>query len=91
MHTAARLALAGLALTCVVACGGAPPPQDEAAAKADAEAHGRSTNKTVFDPMIKTEERARAVEGVVMDQKAATDAAIDQAAGGEPAKKSDDH
>jgi len=90
MNAAARVALAGLALTCLVACGApTPAPQDEAAAKADAEAHGRSTTKTFADPMLRTEDRARAVEGVVMRQNAATDAAIDKA-GGEPDKKPDD-
>jgi hypothetical protein len=83
MNSAARLALAGLALTFAVACGGpAPQPEDKAAAKADAEARGRSTDETVFDDMIQTEDRARAVEGVTMDAKDRTDAAIDEQTGG---------
>jgi hypothetical protein len=79
MDRAARLAFAGLALTFAVACGGpAPEPVDKAAAKAEAEAKGRSTDQTVFDDMIQTEDKARAVEGVTMDAKARTDAAVDE-------------
>ncbi len=78
-----RAVSALIALTLAAGCGGpAPTPGDKAAAKADAAAHGRSTNETVFDDMIKTEDRARAVEGVVMDAKARTDAAVDEQSGG---------
>ncbi|HVN41683.1 MAG TPA: hypothetical protein VMT50_02790, partial [Steroidobacteraceae bacterium] len=77
------------ALALLAGCGGAPTPtaEEKAAAKADAEARGRSTNQTVFDPMLKTEDRARAVEGVVMGAKDRTDAALDEQGGGGSEKK----
>ena len=79
MRPAARLTLPALLLATVAACGGSPPPEDVE----DAKARGRDTDETVFDDMIQTQDRARAVEGVTMGQKAAMDAAIDQAAEGE--------
>jgi hypothetical protein len=78
MHRRARLTLSGLVLISVAACGGAPAPQDEAEAKA----RGRDTDKTVFDDLIQTQDKARAVEDVTMASKAANDAAIEQAEGG---------
>ena len=78
MGPVARLTLSGLVLTGLVACG-APAPQD----KAEAREKGRDTDETVFDDMIQTQDPARAVEGVTMGQKAAMDAAIDQAAEGD--------
>ncbi|NJD32874.1 MAG: hypothetical protein FIB04_13435 [Gammaproteobacteria bacterium] len=78
MQPSARLALCGVLLAFVAGCGGgSPEPQDDAEAKA----HGRDTDKTVFDDMIQTQDKARAVEDVTMASKAATDAAIDRAEG----------
>jgi hypothetical protein len=74
MRPAARLTLSCLVLSLLVACGAPSPPQDEA----EAREKGRDTDKTVFDDMIQTEDRARAVEGVVLGQKADLDAAIEQ-------------
>jgi len=78
MNRIAGLALSGLVLLGLAACGGKPEPQDEAAARE----LGRDTDKTVFDDMIQTQDKARAVEGVTFAQKAAMDAAIERAEGG---------
>jgi hypothetical protein len=78
MNRIAGLALSGLVLLGLAACGGKPEPPDEAAARE----LGRDTDKTVFDDMIQTQDKARAVEGVTFAQKAAMDAAIESAAGG---------
>jgi hypothetical protein len=84
MRPAARLTPAALVLAMLAACG-VPSSQDEDTAqdKEDARALGRDTDETVFDDMIQTQDRARAVEGVTMGHKAAMDAAIDQAAEGD--------
>mgnify|MGYP003498059787 CR=1 FL=1 len=73
MRPAARLALSGLVLATLVACGApAPAPQD----KQEAEALGRDTDETVFDDMIQTQDRARAVEGLTLGRKGEMDEAI---------------
>ena len=84
MRPVARLTPAVFVLAMLAACG-APSSQGEATAqdKEEARALGRDTDETVFDDMIQTQDRARAVEGVTMGQKAAMDAAIDQAAEGD--------
>ena len=82
MRPAARLALSGLVLATLVACGApAPAPQD----KREAEALGRDTDETVFDDMIQTQDRARAVEDLTLGRKGEMDAAIEQSEG-EPAQ-----
>ena len=77
-----RLARLSLFAVCVaVVCGCSPAPsQDEE----EAEALGGDTDKTVFDDMIQTQDRARAVEDVQQQQKAEMDAAIERASAGEP-------
>jgi hypothetical protein len=79
MNAWVRLTAAGLALTWLAACGSPAPhaPKDQEAAAAAAAADPNSNEKTVFDDLIQTQDRARSVEGVVMDGKAKTDAAID--------------
>jgi len=78
MRPAARLALSGLVLATLVACGApAPAPQD----KVEAEALGRDTDETVFDDMIQTQDRARAVEDLTLGRKGEMDAAIEQSEG----------
>jgi hypothetical protein len=83
MNSRARLTAVGLALTSLVACGAPTPhaPKDQEAADAAAAADPNSNEKTVFDDLVQTQDRARAVEGVVMDGKARTDAAIEAAQG----------
>lgn len=78
MQRGTSTALCGLVLACLVACGGASEPVDKDAARE----RGRDTDETVFDDLIQTQDRARAVEGVTMDQKANMDAAIESAEGG---------
>ncbi len=77
MHRNARLAIYGLALVCLGACGGAPEPVDKEAARE----RGRDTDETVFDDMIQTQDKARAVEGVTLGHKADMDAAIEKSSG----------
>jgi len=80
MRPAARLSLSGLALSALVACGAPAPPQDEA----EARELGRDTDETVFDDMIQTQDRARAVEDLTLGRKTDMDAAIEQAEGETP-------
>ena len=84
----ARLTLTGLALLLLAACGGAPESsseEEQAAADARASELGRDTDKTVFDDMIQTQDKARAVEGVVLEHKNDVDAALESAEGNPPA------
>jgi hypothetical protein len=76
MRPVARLTLSGLVLTGLVACG-APVPQD----KEEAREKGRDTDETVFDDMIQTQDRARAVEDLTLGRKGEMDAAIDESEG----------
>ena len=86
MRTAARLTLPLLVSAMLAACG-APAPQDpeekEAAREAAREA-GRDTDETVFDDMIQTQDRARAVEDLTLGRKADLDAAIERSEGAAP-------
>jgi hypothetical protein len=90
MNSIARLAAAGLALTWLVACGSPTPhepaaEQDDAGPASDVEARHGTKDETVFDDMIRTEDKARSVEGTIMQGKADTDAAIEAAeSGGTP-------
>ena len=80
----ARLTLAGLAYLMLVACGGQPESSSEekqAADDAAATELGRDTDKTVFDDMIQTQDKARAVEGLTLGRKNELDAAMDDAEG----------
>jgi hypothetical protein len=77
MRRNARSAFYGLALACLAACGGSPEPVDKDAARE----RGRDTDETVFDDMIQTQDKARAVEGVTLGHKADMDAAIEQSEG----------
>lgn len=83
MKETTRVTLVALALTGLVACGDSEPPADEQA-EAAPDVHERqgTQDETVFDDMIRTEDKARSVEGTVMQGKANTDAAIEAAEGG---------
>ena len=75
-----RFAPAGLVLLLLVACSG--PAEDTSSdeeADAEAAALGRDTDKTVFDDMVQTQDKARAVEGVTLGHKADLDKAMDEA------------
>ena len=86
MHPKARVAGAGLALTWLVACGPSTPDQaadrQNAAPAPDVKARQGTKDETVFDDLIRTADKARSVEGTVMQGKANTDAAIEAAEGG---------
>jgi hypothetical protein len=95
MVSVARLTAAGLALTWLVACGSSEPKdadtqngqddqtaQEAAAPAPDVHARQGTKDETVFDDMIRTEDKARSVEGTVMQGKANTDAAIEAAESG---------
>jgi hypothetical protein len=70
------LTLSALLLATLAACG-APAPQD----KQSAREKGRDTDETVFDDMVQTQDRARAVEDVTLGRKADMDAAIERSEG----------
>jgi hypothetical protein len=70
--------LSGFVLATLVACGAPPPePQDEE----EARELGRDTDETVFDDMIQTQDKARAVEDLTLGRKGEMDAAIEQSEG----------
>ena len=76
MERGARLTLSSLMLTCLVACGNGEPQDKE-----EARAKGRDTDETVFDDMIQTQDKARAVEDLTPGRKGDMDAAIEQSEG----------
>jgi len=78
MRSAARLTLTALALATLAACGSPTPhdPKDKAQAREEARAKGRDTDETVFDDMIQTQDRARAVEDLTLGRKGEMDEAI---------------
>jgi len=76
MRPLAMLVLSGLVWAGLAGCG-ARAPQD----KEEARAKGRDTDETVFDDMIQTQDRARAVEDLSLGRKAQMDAAIEQSEG----------
>lgn len=83
---AAGLSLAATALLTVLlvsACGGSPPPSRDEATDEEAAALGRDTDKTVFDDMVQTEDKARAVEGVTLGHKQDLDHALEAQEGEE--------
>jgi len=88
MKSMARVTAAGLALTWLVACGSPTPhktaEQKDAAPAPNVEARHGTKDETVFDDLIRTEDKARSVEGTVMQGKANTDAAIQAAESGSP-------
>lgn len=84
---AAGLSLATLLALTLVGCGG-PAPQAGAEDEAAAEALGRDTDETVFDDMVQTQDKARAVEDLTLGRKDDLDRALEasEAATGEPAE-----
>jgi len=79
MRPAARLTLSALVLAALAACGAPASPDKEAARE-----KGRDTDETVFDDMIQTQDRARAVEDLTLGRKAGIDAAIGRSEGADP-------
>ena len=82
MTADARTVLAAFALALLAACGDAP---DSAASTeedaAEARELGRDTDATVYDDMIQTQDRARAVEGVTLGRKDELDQALEASEG----------
>lgn len=76
----ARLSLATLVALTLVACGG-PVAQPEAEDEAAAAARGRDTDETVFDDMVQTQDKARAVEDLTLGRKDDLDRALDASEG----------
>jgi hypothetical protein len=79
MLTLGRLTLSGLVLAGLVACAPPMPEEDEA----EARELGRDTDETVFDDMIQTQDRARAVEDLSLARKGEMDEAIEASEGDE--------
>jgi hypothetical protein len=77
MNGIARLSLTGLLMVGLAGCGA--PPADREKAEVAPEPGSQEAEETVFDDMIQTQDRARAVEGVLMDSKRDLDTAIDHA------------
>ncbi|HSQ70651.1 MAG TPA: hypothetical protein VLM41_11255 [Steroidobacteraceae bacterium] len=79
MRKITRLTVTGLALAVLAACGAPVPetPQDKEAAREK----GRDTDETVFDDLIQTQDKARAVEDLTLGRKGELDAAIEQSEG----------
>jgi hypothetical protein len=80
------VAVAALAPALLAACGAPTPhPRNDADTNADTKVRdstGSSTEETVFDDLIQTKDKARSVEGVLQEGKAATDKAIEESEGG---------
>jgi hypothetical protein len=87
MPAVARLLPALFALLMLAACGS--PPPETAAEQAPAEAGPRvldsGKDATVFDDMLQTQDRARAVEGVTLGRKDELDQALEEQTGDGPA------
>ena len=79
MRNITRLTATGLALVVLVACGG--PVPETAEDKEAAREKGRDTDETVFDDLIQTQDKARAVEDLTLGRKGVLDAAIEQSEG----------
>ena len=77
MNGIARLSLTGLLMVALAGCGA--PPADEQEAEVAPDPDSQRAEKTVFDDMIQTQDRARAVEGTVMESKQELDRALEQA------------
>ena len=78
----ARSALVVFALLTATACGGPPPAESQRSddvKREAADASGRDTDATVFDDMLQTQDRARAVEGVTLGRKDELDRALESA------------
>lgn len=78
MRTLARLTLTALTLSGLVACGD-PTPHE----KKNSGAKDREAEETVFDDMIQTQDRARAVEDLTLGRKSDLDEALRKAEGDE--------
>jgi len=71
---AAALSLALVAVLALAACNSPPPEEPD---EEEARALGRDTDETVFDDLIQTQDKARAVEGVTLGRKDELDRALE--------------
>jgi hypothetical protein len=78
-----RIAVVAMAVLALAACGGPEPRQD----KAEAERLGRDTDETVFDDMIQTQDKARAVEDLTLGRKGELDRALERSEGEGPGEQ----
>lgn len=84
MTAVVRSSLAAFAVLLLAACGGPSerePVSETEVDEAEAQALGRDTDATVFDDMIQTQDRARAVEGVTLGRKDDLEQALEESAG----------
>ena len=75
---AARLSLALVAILALGACNSAPPEEQD---EEEARALGRDTDETVFDDMVQTQDKARAVEDLTLGRKDELDQALEASEG----------
>jgi hypothetical protein len=79
---AARLSLVAVVAMGMVACGGSSAPEREVE---DVDASTPAAEETVFDDLIQTQDKARAVEGVTLEHKDQLDQALERAEGDDAA------
>ena len=75
---AAGLSLALVAIFALGACNSSPPEETD---EEEARALGRDTDETVFDDMIETQDKARAVEDLTLGRKDELDQALEASEG----------
>ena len=75
---AAGLSLAFALVLALSACNSSPPDEPD---EEEARALGRDTDETVFDDMVQTQDRARAVEDVTLGRKDELDQALEASEG----------
>jgi hypothetical protein len=75
---AAGLSLALVAIFALGACNSPPPEEPD---EEEARALGRDTDETVFDDMVQTQDRARAVEDLTLGRKDELDQALEASEG----------
>ena len=75
---AAALSLALVALLALAACNSPPPEEPD---EEEARALGRDTDETVFDDLVQTQDKARAVEDVTLGRKDELDRALEASDG----------
>ena len=75
---AAALSLALVAILALAACNSPPAEEPD---EEEARALGRDTDETVFDDLVQTQDKARAVEGVTLGRKDELDQALEASEG----------
>jgi hypothetical protein len=70
-----------LALVAIIALAGCSSPSTEQPDEEEARALGRDTDETVFDDMVQTQDKARAVEDLTLGRKDELDLALEASEG----------